>query len=154
MAREMRVSFPGGKRVDVHFGEYTVPTDQSVRHGGDGSAPEPFDYFFVSLLACVGIYALEFCRTREIPTEGLDVILQAERNRERRLYSPIRIIVRAPHGFPQKYRDALLRAVNLCAVKRHIVEQPEFDVRVEMDSEEAGGGAEAFAADTGMKTEN
>ncbi len=37
------VSFPGGKRVDAHLGDRTIQTDQSLAHGGDGSAPEPFE---------------------------------------------------------------------------------------------------------------
>jgi putative redox protein len=43
------VTFPGGKRVDAQAGEFTLRTDQSRDHGGDGSAPEPFTLFLASL---------------------------------------------------------------------------------------------------------
>jgi hypothetical protein len=39
---EMIIDFPGGARVDAHFGPYTIPTDQPPTGGGDGSAPTPF----------------------------------------------------------------------------------------------------------------
>lgn len=63
--KDSTLSFPGGKRVDSHYDGRTVRTDQSVKNGGEGSAPELFDLFFVSMATCVGIYVLEFCRGEE-----------------------------------------------------------------------------------------
>src|SRR6056297_1555650 len=77
--KDITVSFPGGKRVDAHYGGRTVHTDQSVRNGGEGSAPEPFDLFFVSMATCVGIYVLEFCTTRDLNTTGLGVRLISDK---------------------------------------------------------------------------
>jgi putative redox protein len=37
--------------------------------------------------------------------------------------------VRLPDGFPQKHRDAVVRAAELCAVKKHILEPPAFEIR-------------------------
>jgi ribosomal protein S12 methylthiotransferase accessory factor len=36
---EVVIDFPGGARVDAHFGPYTIHTDQPPRAGGEGSAP-------------------------------------------------------------------------------------------------------------------
>ena len=47
--KDIRVSFPGGKRVDAAYDGMVVHTDQSVAHGGEGAAPEPFDLFFVDI---------------------------------------------------------------------------------------------------------
>ncbi len=33
-------------------------------------------------------------------------------------------------GFPEKYRDAILRAVDHCAVKRLVLDPPEFEIEV------------------------
>jgi uncharacterized OsmC-like protein len=126
--KDISVSFPGGKRVDAHYDGRTVETDQSVKNGGEGSAPEPFDLFFVSMATCVGIYVLEFCDTRKLNTEGLGVRLQSERDPEKKLFTPIRIEVTLPEDFPEKYHNAILRTANLCTVKKHIVTAPEFDV--------------------------
>jgi ribosomal protein S12 methylthiotransferase accessory factor len=61
---EMIIDFPGGARVDAHFGPYTVLTDQPPSGGGDGSAPTPFALFLSSMGTCAGIYVLGFCRQR------------------------------------------------------------------------------------------
>jgi hypothetical protein len=51
MFMSIRVHFAGGKRVDADLGEHVVNTDQSHEHGGDGTAPEPFDLFLASFPA-------------------------------------------------------------------------------------------------------
>jgi len=126
--KDIIVTFPGGKRVNANYDGRTVETDQSVKNGGEGSAPEPFDLFFVSMATCVGIYVLEFCNSRKLNTEGLGVNLKAERDPEKKLFTPIRIEVALPKEFPEKYQKAILRTANLCTVKKHIVTAPEFDV--------------------------
>ncbi len=57
---EMIIDFPGGAKVDAHFGNFTVKTDQPMSGGGDGSAPSPFDIFLSSIGTCAGIYVLGF----------------------------------------------------------------------------------------------
>ena len=126
--KDITVSFPGGKRVDATYDGRTVQTDQSKRNGGEGSAPEPFDLFFVSMATCVGIYVLEFCTARNLNTEGLGVRLMAERDPDKKLFTPIKIEITAPKDFPEKYNKALLRVANLCTVKKHIVNTPEFEL--------------------------
>jgi putative redox protein len=44
------------------------------------------------------------------------------------MVAEIRINVDLPAGFPDKYRDAIVRAVNQCAVKKHMEQPPEFTV--------------------------
>src|SRR5690349_13216691 len=71
---EIRVSFPGGKRVDAKVGSWVIHTDQPSAQGGVGSAPGPFDLFLASLASCAGYYVLSFCQARGIPTEGIEIV--------------------------------------------------------------------------------
>lgn len=125
---DMTITFPGGVAVDASFGGFTVHTDQSVRHGGRGAAPEPFDLFLASLGACAGLFALRFCQQRGIDTTGLGVTLATEKDPGAARLGAVRIEVRLPPGFPGKYEDAIVRAVDQCTVKRHILEPPAFAV--------------------------
>ncbi len=75
---EMVIDFPGGVRVDAHFGPYTIKTDQPPAGGGEGSAPAPFSLFLASLGTCAGIYVLGFCRSRNLPTEGIRLVQRME----------------------------------------------------------------------------
>jgi putative redox protein len=116
----IETSFPGGVRVDADVRGFRIATDQPVAYGGEGTAPAPFDLFLASLATCAGLYAVQFCRQRQIPTEGLALSLEALRDPETRLLSDLRIDLTLPLEFPEKYRAAIERAVDLCAVKRVI----------------------------------
>src|SRR4030067_3010413 len=71
---DMIIDFPGGARVDAHFGPFTVATDQPPQGGGEGSAPTPFEVFLSSIGTCVGIFIVGFCRQRGLSTEGIRII--------------------------------------------------------------------------------
>ena len=124
---ELRITFPGGRRVNAEMGGRTIATDQPPEAGGEGSAPEPFALFAASIGTCAGFYALAFCQSRGLDTTGL-ALRQRLRFEDRRL-SAVEIDVDLPPGFPEKYREALLRAVDGCKVKKAIQAAPEIVVR-------------------------
>jgi len=126
--KELKVVFGDNYKIDVEYKGFTVKTDQPVRDGGDGTAPSPFDLFLVSLAACAGFYALAFCRERKIPTGGLGVTMTAERGEVSKMIDNITITVDLPAGFPERYRFALVKAVDHCTVKAHILRPPQFEI--------------------------
>jgi putative redox protein len=128
----MIVTFPGGKRVDAQYKGFTIHTDQSKSSGGEGTAPAPFDLFLASIGTCAGLYVLAFCQERSIPTEGAQLVMEAERNPQSRLYGKITIDIVLPPEFPKKYAEAVKAAANLCTVKKHLANPPEFDMRVKI----------------------
>ena len=77
---EMKIFFPGGKKVSAQYRGFTIQTDQSISGGGESSAPAPFDLFLASIGTCAGIYVLLFCRQRNIPTEKIRLIQRIERS--------------------------------------------------------------------------
>jgi ribosomal protein S12 methylthiotransferase accessory factor len=44
------------------------------------------------------------------------------------LISKIDIDLKLPEGFPEKYKSAVINAMNLCAVKKHLHQPPEFAI--------------------------
>ena len=125
----MRVSFPGGKRVDAEYGGFTFRTDQPPESGGAGSAPPPFDLFLASIATCAGIYVKGYCDSRGIATDGLGFEMQVEREPEKHRVARLVLEIKLPEGFPAKHREAVIRAANLCAVKKHILDPPAFEIR-------------------------
>ena len=128
MDREMKISFPGGLRVDAEYKGFVIKTDQPVYSGGDGSAPAPFDLFLASIATCAGIYVLFFCQRREIPTEKAAVVMKTRRNPETKRIEKISIEIQLPPEFPEKYKKAVIKAVDSCSVKEHILNPPVFEV--------------------------
>ena len=129
MSKIIDVTFPGGKRVDARIGETTIRTDQSLKNGGDAAAPEPFQLFLASIATCAGIYALEFCRARKLSLEGLSLKMICDRDPELKRYTRMTIELHIPEGFPEKMVPAIVRSMNLCSVKKHINNAPEFIIQ-------------------------
>ena len=125
---EMMIDFPGGARVDAHFGTFTVQTDQPPQGGGAGSAPTPFEMFLASIGTCVGIYALGFCRQRKLVADGLRIIQRAVHNPTTGMIDKVALEIELPAGFPEKYHDALIHAAELCTVKKHLEKPPHFEI--------------------------
>jgi ribosomal protein S12 methylthiotransferase accessory factor len=129
----IKITFPGGKKINTELEGFTVPFDLQESEGGEGTAPNPLDYFLMSIGACAGLYALSFCQQRDISTEGLELNQQMEylvdeagKSRLSKLFIDITL----PPGFPEKYHVAIVKAVNLCTVKKVIFSPPEFVVKV------------------------
>jgi ribosomal protein S12 methylthiotransferase accessory factor len=123
------VSFPGGVAVDADVKGHRIRTDQPRPHGED-SAPAPFDLFLASIATCMGFYALRFCQERGIATEGLGLSLETLRDEARKRVAAIHVALTLPPGFPEKYTGAIQRAVDQCAVKKHMVQPPAFELTV------------------------
>jgi putative redox protein len=121
---EILIDFPGGSRVDAHFGDFTVPTDQPPM----ASAPTPFALFLSSIGTCAGIYVLGFCKQRNLPTNDLRIIQHIHSNPQTGMVDQIDLEIQVPPTFPEKYRDSLIRSAELCAVKKHLEHPPKFEI--------------------------
>jgi ribosomal protein S12 methylthiotransferase accessory factor len=119
---EMEIVFPGDAQVDARAGNMVITTNQ------DGSAPAPFTLFLASIGTCAGIYVLSFCRHRNLPTDGIKILQRTRRNPATKMIEEVEIEIRVPPDFPAKYHEALIRAADQCAVKKHIVQPPHFNV--------------------------
>jgi ribosomal protein S12 methylthiotransferase accessory factor len=123
------VTFPGGKRVNAEYGGFTFKTDQPLEAGGEGSAPPPFDLFLASIATCAGIYVKGYCDARGLATDGLGLFVHVEREPGKGRVARIAIEIKLPRGFPEKHREAVIRAADLCAVKKHMLDPPAFEIR-------------------------
>jgi putative redox protein len=126
---DIEVYFEEGAKVNARVGKHVVKTDQKEHGGGEDSASAPFDYFLASLGTCAGIYVKVFCDKRGIDSSKI-LILQKHRNdpQTRKLIG-IDLDIILPEDFPDKYREAVLKAADQCAVKRVLKDPPEIEVR-------------------------
>ena len=124
----MEITFPGGKKVDALYKGFTIKTDQPQNEGGEGSAPEPFSLFLTSIGTCTGIYVLNFCQNRNIPTDELKMILTKEKDDETHMIKRIKIDIYLPKDFPDSYKNAILKTAALCSVKKHLENPPTIDI--------------------------
>jgi len=124
----MEITFDGGKVITAHHHGHSIRTDQPVGNGGTDSAPSPFDLYMASIGTCAGIYVKSFCDNRKIPADDIKMILTTQFNKETGLPVNIKIDIRIPPEFPEKYRNSLINAAELCNVKKSIASPPVFEI--------------------------
>ncbi len=117
----------GGRAVEAIVGDHKVRADQPVESGGGGTAPSSSDLFLASMAMCVAYYVLDFCRERNIATEGISVLMKAQKNEKTKLMDRIKFEINLSPEFPEKYDKAIVRAANLCWVKKHLENPPAFE---------------------------
>lgn len=125
---EILVDFPGGSRVQAQIGNHAVTTDQPNAQGGEDTAPTPFEMFLGSLAACAGFYVLGFCKMRNIPSTGIHLIQQMERDPDTKLVKKVIQKIQLPSDFPEQYIPAVKRAAESCLVKKHMEQPPTFEI--------------------------
>lgn len=125
---DMEIVLGDKQIVKALYKGFEVITDQPEKAGGDNSAPSPFDLFLVSLGACAGYYVKSFCRQRQLPETGIRLVQKTRLNPETRMIDQIDIEIKLPADFPDKYREALVKAAEACTVKKHVMMAPAFSI--------------------------
>jgi ribosomal protein S12 methylthiotransferase accessory factor len=128
---DIKVTFPGNKKVNAVFNNFEIKTDQPVMSGGDGTAPSPYDLFLASLATCAGIFAISFFQTRGLNAEGFEMNMNVSWDKVKHKLGKVTINAKVPADFPDKYMPALKQAIELCSVKRTIADPPEFETIVD-----------------------
>lgn len=109
--------------ANVHFDSLVIQT-------GSEETPSPFQLFLASLGACAGLNAAGYCENHELPTAGLKVIMNVERDPTTRLANSINMQLVLPPGFPENRERAIIKAAEACFVKRHFNSPPKFETTI------------------------
>jgi len=126
---DIEVYFEEGAKVNARLGKHVVKTDQRVHGGGEDSAPEPFDYFLASLATCAGIYVKVFCDKRGIDSSKIKIMQKHRNDPQTHKLIGIDLDIILPDDFPEKYREAVIKAADQCSVKRILKDPPEIEVQ-------------------------
>lgn len=118
----MRIHFEKDKQVFAEDEQFSYKTDQPERFGGHGEHPEPFKLFLASLGTCAGIYIKNFCDGRGIDASQISIEQKMKFHPVKKIIDEFKFKISVPADFPEKYDNALIKAAELCAVKRHLRE--------------------------------
>lgn len=124
------VSLLENQKLEAHFDDYTVLSDQPLSNKGEATAPGPFDYFLASTALCAGYFVKAYCSSRNIPVDGIKIIQNNTKDPENKYKHTFEIKIQVPENFSPKDREGILRSVEGCSVKKAIQQIPDFKVEV------------------------
>jgi ribosomal protein S12 methylthiotransferase accessory factor len=130
MILEAAVTYPSGTSMRAQAKDLVVEVGPPPHRGGDPDAYGPFDLLLCALATCTGFPVMDFLRKRGIPTEGAAVRIKAVRGEESHILEKVDIEIVVPPEFPDKYREALVRAAGLCFIKEQLGKAPEFTTTI------------------------
>ena len=127
---DIHIKFIKNFQIEADIGTIKILSDQGKDSGGDGTAPNPYQYFVASIGLCVAHYVNAFCKQRDISTESISITERVSVDKSSGKTS-FNSIIKLPASFPDKYRKALLKTAEGCKVKKTIQSLPEFKLELE-----------------------
>lgn len=124
------VRFGSGTSVIASVGGFEIVSDQPKKIGGDGNFPSPPNLFVASLATCSAIFASRFCAQHGMDPTAVGVRMVCETNEKDNMITKMTVQLTLPEGFPEKYREAVMRSVSMCHVKKQVQAAPEFAVEI------------------------
>jgi uncharacterized OsmC-like protein len=108
------VTHAGGERFAIRIRSHEIMVDQTLKGGGEDSAPTPIELLGAALGSCIAYYVNQFLVTRNLSTEGLrvDVVQTKGSNPSRVEDFSIRLVL--PPDLGEEYRIMLWRVIHAC----------------------------------------
>jgi putative redox protein len=120
---EVTIKTLGDVKFEASARGHRVLTDQPAVSGGEDAGMTPPELMLAALGTCAGHYAVQYLRTRSLPTEGVEVKVVAEKLLKPARLANFRIEVDAP-AIPPEHEAGLLRAVKACLIHNTMLEAP------------------------------
>jgi uncharacterized OsmC-like protein len=108
---------------------HRVVCDQPPTNGGADEGMTPPEFLLVSLGTCAGFYAVQYLKTRDLPYQGVEVKVSAEKAAQPARVGSFRIEVLVPRLEPQ-HEAGVLRSVKACLVHNTLVNAPAIETVV------------------------
>jgi putative redox protein len=108
------VTHDGGVRFAAQIRSHQVFVDQTLRGGGQDTAPAPIELLGAALGTCIAYYVQQFCHTRGLPYEGMrvEVDQQSAVNPSRIGTFVVRVLL--PAELPAPYAALIERVARSC----------------------------------------
>lgn len=132
METKFDITFPGNKKVNANFHDFTISADQPVSAGGDNTAPSAFELFLASIGMCTGFHVLTFCQSRSIPTDNISLTQTVVRSDKMPIVEKVIVEINLPPDFPEQYKTEIVRVAQSCSVKKFLDAPPKIQIGVKI----------------------
>ena len=128
---ETNVKFRSGVSFEVESRGHTLVSDQPRELGGTDGGMTPPELFLASIGTCAGYYAIQYLKARNLPQDGLNIRVWAEKAMQPARIGTIRIEVEAAGAEDERHHAGLVRAVEKCLIHATLLHTPEIAITVQ-----------------------
>ena len=124
---EITVRHLGDVKFEATARGHRVVCDQPPANGGGDLGMTPPELLLASLGTCAGFYAAQYLKTRSLKTDGLEVVVSAEKAAQPARLGSFHIAVFAP-GLDSRHEAGMLRAVKACLIHNTLAHPPAIEI--------------------------
>lgn len=119
-----------GVQFEAEARGHRILCDQPQSNGGDDTGMTPPEFLLASLGTCAAYYALQYLRSRSLPTEDLRVKVVSEKALQPARLAKFRIDVQAP-SLDERHREGVKRAAEKCLIHNTLLHTPSIEIAIE-----------------------
>lgn len=127
---EVKITHLDQVRFAVQARSHSIICDQPAENGGADSGMTPPELMLASLGSCAAFYAIQYLKTRNLGTEGVEVSVTAEKLKQPARLGNFRIHVSCPAILSEEQTEGLMRSVHCCLIHNTLLSPPE--VKIEL----------------------
>ncbi|HEX7978082.1 MAG TPA: OsmC family protein [Gemmatimonadaceae bacterium] len=126
------VTHEHGLSFAAQIREHRVITDQSIRVGGEDTAPSPMELVSAALGSCVALYVHQFCVSRGLRHDGMRVEVTPRHVANPHRIGELSVAVFLPGALSPHTMEMLERVVRSCPVHNTLVHGAAVSVSIEV----------------------
>jgi len=126
----VKVRYLENVKFEAEARGHKLVCDQPLDNGGADAGMSPPELLVASLATCAGFYAVQYLRTRNLPTEGLSVDVDAEKAKSPARLGEFHIHVSLP-VVEERHREGVLRAVKSCLIHNTLLNAPQIEIELQ-----------------------
>ena len=127
---EVKITHLDEVKFAIQARTHTVICDQPAENGGQDSGMTPPEFLLASLGSCAAFYAVQYLKTRNLATNGVEVSVTAEKLKPPARLGNFRIQVVSPVALTEAHREGLLRSVHACLIHNTLLSPPEMAIEL------------------------
>src|ERR1700680_1879429 len=130
---EVMTQYLGGSKFEVAARGHRIICDQPLDNGGSDEGMSPPEFLLASLATCAAYYAVQYLKTRGLPTEALGVRVTAEKALQPARLASFRIEVTGP-VLEERHQAGMLRAVKACLIHNTLLGEPRIEIALNSET--------------------
>ena len=130
------VTHTTGTRFSIKIRSHEILVDQTLKGGGEDTAPTPIELLGAALGSCIAYYVNQFLTTRDLPASGMRVeVIQLKASNPSRVESfTVRLVL--PEGIPEHLMPVIQRVIHTCPVHNTLSGGAKVNVAIETPAAE------------------
>lgn len=128
---EVKVVHTGKMKFRMHARQHVIECDQPAEIGGEDTAMTPPEIFLSALGSCAAFYAAQYLTIRKLADSGVEVTVEAEKQRGPARLGNFTIRVQTPMPLNEEQTQAIERSVHRCLIHQTMLQVPEIKIEIQ-----------------------